>query len=98
MTAPQFDFHPDMAELLAAKDALPTGRSQRDVAGRLERLCGQHAAALPGRHGRGRHAAGLLGSRHQRADHGPVLPAGRAGLAVGLRGVPAWRRLHQRQP
>ena len=25
MTAPQFDFHPDMAELLAAKDALPQG-------------------------------------------------------------------------
>jgi acetyl esterase len=31
MTAPQFDFHPDMAELLAAKDALPQGNGSETL-------------------------------------------------------------------
>ncbi len=31
MSAPQFDFHPDMADLLAAKDALPSGNASETL-------------------------------------------------------------------
>jgi acetyl esterase len=42
MTAPQFDFHPDMSELLAAKEALPQG----DSAGVLRAGWNNYAASM----------------------------------------------------
>ena len=80
MSGPQFDFHPDMAEPPGGQGCIAAGRRCRHVAGRLEQLCGQHAAALSGRHGGWRYAAGLPRGGHGRANHGPVVLSAVGGL------------------